>query len=371
MTGATRTGTAPCGAEQPTAVQSRLVHRLPEPRSANVALHHHPGRGWYLCDQSYVLGRRRHFIRESYGRTHPPLYQPELRSGICEDVVPRLADASFELVYLDPPYGTTSADWDRVPDWAWLGAQVARILRPTGQVVLHGAGAMALEAAAAFLGPLDHRFQIVWVKGRTGGPLRTSPWISDYEPLRAHEMVHVFKRRGAKTEGLTFNLGAMHRRGRPWRGTKWGGPVHHQGYAGTGREYSSDGWRYPADVVFSYPSTEGDLFAQKPEDLVTLLLATLTQAGDTVLDPYAGSGTTLKVAHKLGRRSLGIEASPQSWKILQRNLSGLRDSAPVAGFLDESESESNTAGVVPQSNPGMSPGGPLTRNHGDSEDGPE
>ena len=184
---------------------------------------------------------------------------------------------------------------------------------------------MALEAAATFLKHLDHRFQIVWVKGRTGGPLRSSPWLSDYETLRAHEMIHVFKRKGAKTGDLTFNLGAMHRRGKPWHGIKWAGPAHHGSYGVAGKEYSSDGWRYPVDVIFSLPSTEGDLFAAKPEDLVTLLMATLTKPGDTVFDPYAGSGTTLRVAHKLGRRSLGIEASPQSWKILTRNVAGLRN----------------------------------------------
>jgi len=296
----------------------------PDPVLA-VAPHRH-GPQWYLCDRSYSHGHRRHLVRGAYGRHRPLLYGPELRSGITEDVLPRLQPASFDLVYLDPPYGTTSADWDHVPNWEWLGAEVARVLRPTGQAVLHGQGEMALRAAGGFLPHLDHRFELVWVKGRTGGPLRSSPWLSDYEPLRAHEMIHVFKRRGTKTGDLTFNLGAMHRRGRPWHGIKWAGPSHHGSYDIPGKEYSSDGWRYPVDVVFSLPSTEGDLFAAKPEDLVTLLMATLTRPGDAVLDPYAGSGTTLKVAHKLGRRSLGIEASPQSWAILKRNLAGLRDS---------------------------------------------
>lgn len=299
----------------------------PDPASRIVPHRHGPS--WYLCDRSYSHGHRRHMVREAYGRSRPTLFAPELRSGIAEDVVPRLRPATFHLVYLDPPYGTTSADWDHVPDWGWLGAQTARVLRPTGQAVLHGAGAMAIQAASAFMeSGLEHRFQVIWVKGRTGGPLRSSPWLSDYEPLRAHEMIHVFKRKGTKTGDLTFNLGAMHRRGKPWHGIKWKGPAHHGSYGIAGREYSSDGWRYPVDVVFSLPSTEGDLFAAKPEDLVTLLMATLTKPGELVLDPFAGSGTTLRVAHKLGRRSLGIEASPQSWAILKRNVAGLRDSGP-------------------------------------------
>jgi site-specific DNA-methyltransferase (adenine-specific) len=302
----------------------------PRPGPALSVVPHRHGPHWYLCDRSYSHGHRRHLIRETYGKCRPRLYAPEPRSGIAEDVLPRLKPSSFDLVYLDPPYGTTSADWDKVPDWNWLGDQVARLLRPTGQAVLHGAGAMAIRAAWAFMDSgLEHRFQVIWVKGRTGGPLRSSPWLSDFEPLRAHEMIHVFKRKGTKTGDLTFNLGAMHRRGKPWHGIKWKGPSYHGSYDIPGKEYSSDGWRYPVDVVFSLPSTEGDLFAAKPEDLVTLMMATLTKPGDEVLDPYAGSGTTLRVAHKLGRRSLGIEASPQSWGLLKRNLAGLRDSGEL------------------------------------------
>ncbi|HEV2166519.1 MAG TPA: site-specific DNA-methyltransferase [Thermoplasmata archaeon] len=301
--------------------------RHPDP-PLSVAPHRH-GPHWYLCDRSYTQGHRRHLIREGYGKCRPRLYQPELRSGIAEDILPRLRRNSFDLAYLDPPYGTTSADWDRVPSWDWLGVNIARVLCPTGQVVLHGAGAMAIRAASAFMDVgLQHRFQIVWVKGRVGGPIRSSPWLSDYEPLRAHEMLHVFKRKDAKVGDLTFNLGAMHRRGKPWHAIKWSGPKHHGEYPVEGREYSSNGWHYPVDVVFSLPSMEGDLFAAKPEDLVTLLVATLTKPGDTILDPYAGSGTTLRVAHKLGRRSVGIEASPKNWKVLTRNLAGLRDERP-------------------------------------------
>ena len=50
--------------------------------------------------------------------------------------------------------------------------------------------------------------------------------------------------------------------------------------------------------------------SQKPEALLERLIGALSNAGDLVLDPYAGSGTTLAVAHRMGRRFLGIDASP-------------------------------------------------------------
>jgi len=49
---------------------------------------------------------------------------------------------------------------------------------------------------------------------------------------------------------------------------------------------------------------------QKPEALVARSLLASTRAGDLVLDPFLGSGTTAAVAKRLGRRFVGIEADP-------------------------------------------------------------
>jgi site-specific DNA-methyltransferase (adenine-specific) len=50
--------------------------------------------------------------------------------------------------------------------------------------------------------------------------------------------------------------------------------------------------------------------SQKPEALLERLVRALSRPGDTVLDPYAGSGTTLAVAARLGRSFVGMDASP-------------------------------------------------------------
>jgi site-specific DNA-methyltransferase (adenine-specific) len=49
--------------------------------------------------------------------------------------------------------------------------------------------------------------------------------------------------------------------------------------------------------------------SQKPEALLARLVDALTDPGDLVLDPYMGSGTSVVVAHKRGRRFLGIDKS--------------------------------------------------------------
>lgn len=51
----------------------------------NIALHHHK-EGWYLCDQSYVDGKRRHLILEAYGKERPVLYPPTVETGVTEGI---------------------------------------------------------------------------------------------------------------------------------------------------------------------------------------------------------------------------------------------------------------------------------------------
>lgn len=47
--------------------------------------------------------------------------------------------------------------------------------------------------------------------------------------------------------------------------------------------------------------------ASYPDELVSLMLYTMTDEGDVVLDPFLGSGTTLKVAGSMGRKGVGVE----------------------------------------------------------------
>jgi hypothetical protein len=48
----------------------------------------------------------------------------------------------------------------------------------------------------------------------------------------------------------------------------------------------------------------------------------------TVLDPFAGAGTTLLVSKRLGRRSIGIELNPEYIKLIERRLEHYHKPAP-------------------------------------------
>jgi site-specific DNA-methyltransferase (adenine-specific) len=57
-----------------------------------------------------------------------------------------------------------------------------------------------------------------------------------------------------------------------------------------------------------------------PEELPYRLIKLFSYVGETVLDPFVGSGTTMKVAKNLGRNSIGIEIENSLLEIIKRKL---------------------------------------------------
>jgi DNA modification methylase len=60
--------------------------------------------------------------------------------------------------------------------------------------------------------------------------------------------------------------------------------------------------------------------SQKPEALLERLVGALSDPSELVLDPYAGSGTTLAVATRMGRRFIGIDSSPVAIETMRARL---------------------------------------------------
>ncbi|MBN9117774.1 MAG: site-specific DNA-methyltransferase [Planctomycetes bacterium] len=71
---------------------------------------------------------------------------------------------------------------------------------------------------------------------------------------------------------------------------------------------------------------------QMPEAVLDRIIRVASNAGDVVLDPFAGSGTTLAVAKKLGRQYLGVELSEQY-------ADGVRKRLQMIDFAEKAETE--------------------------------
>ena len=60
--------------------------------------------------------------------------------------------------------------------------------------------------------------------------------------------------------------------------------------------------------------------APYPEELISIILGCATDAGDLVLDPFLGSGTTAKVAVSMGRRCVGYEVNPDFRPLVEERM---------------------------------------------------
>jgi len=73
---------------------------------------------------------------------------------------------------------------------------------------------------------------------------------------------------------------------------------------------------------------------QSPVALLLRIILSSTMPGDLVLDPLAGTGTTVVVANQLERKSIGIEIDPDNVRIIGKRLKLLRPSDNVAKHYD-------------------------------------
>jgi DNA modification methylase len=71
---------------------------------------------------------------------------------------------------------------------------------------------------------------------------------------------------------------------------------------------------------------------QAPVALLLRIILSSTDPGDVVLDPFAGTGTTLVVAEQLGRPSTGIEIDPRNAEMILSRLSETREADSVVPF---------------------------------------
>jgi DNA modification methylase len=172
--------------------------------------------------------------------------------------------------------------------------------------------AMALQADGWYL-----RSEIVWHKPN---PMPES--VAD-RPTKAHEMIYLL----AKRERYFYDAEAIREpHAEPWRGNgeHESDNPYSRGDLQVGlswvpnkREYNPAG-RNKRSVwtIATQPYSQAH-FATFPEEIPKLCILAGSKLGDTVLDPFAGSGTVGQVALELGRRAILIELNPAYIKLAE------------------------------------------------------
>lgn len=214
-----------------------------------------------------------------------------LYHGDALELLPLLPKA--DAVVTDPPYGETALAWDRWPEgWPALASEVAP------QMWCFGSLRMFMERREELAG-WKLAQDVVWEKHNGSG-------FDADRFKRVHELALHFYR--GEWGDLYREPQKVAGEARPSARIKTREAGQHRGKIGAeGYEYGDD--RMQRTVIFAR-SCHGYAVhpTQKPEDIVAPLLQYSVPPGGLVVDPFAGSGTTLLVARKTGRRAIGIEA---------------------------------------------------------------
>lgn len=215
----------------------------------------------------------------------------KLYLGKMEEVLPALG-ITCDLIVADPPYAETSLAWDRWPDgWLDTAATVTRSLWCFGSM------RMFLDRSAEFAGWRLSQ-DIVWEKHNGSG------FAAD-RFKRVHEhATHWYRGDWANIHHDAPRVKVHYRT----RGNASRGQVPHTGKIGSAT-WSDDGTRLIRSVIQA-PSMwrRGAIHpTQKPLEILTPLIEYACPPGGTVVDPFAGSGSTLEAARLTGRKAIGVE----------------------------------------------------------------
>jgi site-specific DNA-methyltransferase (adenine-specific) len=275
-----------------------------------------------------------------------------LLEGDCLESLASLPDGCAHLAFADPPFNI-GYDYDTYDDrrpaedylaWSkrWM-AEIVRVLRPDGTFWLAIGDEYAAELkvlATRELG-LTCRSWVVWYY--------TFGVNCRQKFSRSHAHIFQFVRDPA---AFTFNTEAIRvpsarelvygdRRANPKGRLPDDTWILRPQDLPEGFSADGDTWYFPR-VCGTFKERSGWHGCQMPEQLLGRIIRASSNPADLVIDPFAGSGTTLAVASKLGRRYVGCELSPQYAARIRERLGAAQPGDPLDGAAEPLKSVPTT-----------------------------
>lgn len=268
-----------------------------------------------------------------------------------------LEDDAADLVLFSPPYEDARSYGDlgfklRGPAWVdWLVPrfiEAARVCKGIVACVVNGktrdyewSGSPLLLWSALREAGLNMRKPLIYQRDGipgSGGP----DWFKDN-----YELVICGSRHAGRL--ATINNKAM---GKPPK-FRPGGAMSHRTRAGGRVEpgtYRPPAIANPGNII--HCTVGGGHMGHKlaheneapfPEYLAQWVIQSMCPAGGLVIDIMAGSGTTLAVAHKLGRRAIGIDIRPDQCQLMQRRLAEEAQATAAIKIISETATTGEAA----------------------------
>lgn len=253
--------------------------------------------------------------------------------GDCFAVLPLLPPASVDLLIADPPYnldkafdGSAFHRMDRAAYIAyterWLNACLP-LLKPDAAVFVCGDWRCGGALEQVLSAHLHIRNRITWQREKGRGSSKNFKSVSEdiwYATVSERDFVfHADAVRHRRRVTAPYRVDGVPR---DWAQTA-DGKFRDTGASNFWDDITVPYWSMPENT--EHPT-------QKPEKLLAKLILAASDAGDTVLDPFLGSGSTAVTAKKLGRHFIGIEQSERYCALAQYRLEQADTDTRIQGY---------------------------------------
>ena len=277
----------------------------------------------------------------------------DLYLGDCEEVLRQITDNSVDLIFTSPPYADQRKNTyggiipDDYVDWFLpKSEQMLRVLKPTGTLILNIKEKVVKGERSTYIMELILAMrkqgwlwteEFIWHKKNCYPGKWPNRFRDSWERLLQFNKNKKFN---MYQEAVMVPMG-------DWAKTRLKNlsetdKTRDESKVGSGFGKNISNWvtrdkAYPTNVLhLATECNNKNHSAAFPEGLPEWFIKLFTETGDTVLDPFMGSGTTNIVANRMRRNSIGIELLPEYCEMVRSQIS------PVELYLFEGKAKYGT-----------------------------
>jgi DNA modification methylase len=286
--------------------------------------------------------------------------QAKLLLGDCREVLKTLKDNSVDLIFTSPPYADSRTNTyggvkpDKYVEWFLpTSKELLRVLKPTGTFVLNIKEKVVSGERHTYVIELIMAMrqqgwlwteEFIWHKKNSYPGKWPNRFRDSWERLLQFNKSHKFH---MYQEEVMVPMGDWAER--RLKNLSETDKVRDPSKAGSGFGKRIANWigrekAYPSNVLHLATETKNkNHSAVFPEDLPEWFIKLFTKQRDWVLDPFMGSGTTTRVAQRMGRNSIGIEILPEYFNLAQQDVKPIKQLPATQMALMEKKGKYATA----------------------------